>query len=322
MTTVTGIDVGNFDIKSSHTSLPSGYIVTDVLPPDTDEYLFYNGKYYIPSQDRFPFRIDKTTDERCLVFTLSSIGNELLYRAKKTDNVQAYLSKINSVILGAGLPPAHYANFAQKTKKYYMDALSDGVSFSWNGYDISFKLDDVKLYPQDYTAVMTNKTSFEIIQTYQDGIVYAVDIGGGTVDYVPIVKGKPEMTKADSLEKGMNLLYSDIIQKIMANTGHKITAINIENILLNKNSVLPEETKAFIENEAQNWANLIVDELRAKGMDLWANPAIFLGGGSRILKKFLKTNEQIKHSTFIDSPNVNARAYEMATKAAVQPIRK
>ena len=169
---------------------------------------------------------------------------------------------------------------------------------------------------------MTNKTSFEVVQNYQDGIVYAVDIGGGTVDYVPIVKGKPEMTKADSLEKGINIMCSDIIQKVMSNTGHKITAINIENVLYEKNSVLPEETKKFIESEALNWSNLIIDELRSKGMDLWANTAVFLGGGTKMLKRFLKMNEQLKHSTFIDSPNVNARAYEIAAKAALSSVGK
>ncbi len=322
MTMVIGIDVGNFDIKSSHTSLPSGYITSDILPPDTDEYLYFDGTYYIPSQDRFPFRIDKTTDERCLIFTISSIAKELVHRAEKTENPQGYLDKVDSIILGAGLPPAHYGTFVSKTKTYYLDALSNGIDFVWNGYDISFSLLDVKIYPQDYTAVMTNKTSFEVIQTYMDGIVYAVDIGGGTVDYVPIVKGKPEMTKADSMERGINIMCSDIIQKVMANTGHKITAINIENVLLGKNTVLPDETKAFIQTEAQKWSNLIVDELRAKGMDLWANPAIFLGGGSKLLKKCLRMNEQIKHSTFIDSPNVNASAYEKATKATLQAIRK
>ena len=167
-----------------------------------------------------------------------------------------------------------------------------------------------------------SKTSFEVVQNYQDGIVYAVDIGGGTVDYVPIVKGKPEMTKADSLEKGINIMCSVIIQKVMSNTGHKITAINIENVLYEKNSVLPEETKKFIESEALNWSNLIIDELRSKGMDLWANPAVFLGGGTKMLKRFLKMNEQLKHSTFIDSPNVNARAYEIAAKAALSAVGK
>ena len=322
MTIVTGIDVGNFDIKSSHTSLPSGYIVADTLPPDTDEYLLFNGKYYIPSQDRFPYRMDKTTDERCLIFTLSSIGKELSYRAERTGDVQGYLNKIDNLVLGAGLPPAHFATFAEKTKDYYMSALSD-VEFVWTGYDISFSLKDVKLYPQDYTAVMTHRTSYDVIDTYNDGIVYAIDIGGGTVDYIPIIKGKPEMPKADSIEKGINMLCNDIIQKIMSNTGHKVTAINIENILLEKNSILPDETKDFIENEALNWSKIILDELRSKGMDLWANPAIFLGGGSKLLKRFLKTDPQLnKHSTFIDSPNVNARAYEIATKAAMQTLRK
>ncbi len=322
MANIVGIDVGNSDIKSTHTTLPSGYTTAEVLPPSVDEWLFFNGKYYFPSHERFPYRIDKTTDERCLIFTLSSVANEILYRALKHDDVQGAINKVKNVVLGAGLPPAHYATLAEKTKEYYMSALSDGVELTWSGYNFNFSVNNVFLYPQDYTAVMTNKQSFDVIQTYKEGTVYAIDIGGGTVDYVPIVKGKPEMTKADSIERGINLLYNDIIQKVMANTGHKITAINIENVLLGKASVLPDETKRFIENESNNWSKLIVDELRAKGMDLWANPAVFLGGGSILLKKFLKQNEQIKHSTFLDSPNVNARAYEIATKAKLSAATK
>ena len=315
MTAIYGIDVGNYDIKSSHTATPSGYIESKLLPPSTDEYLFYNGTYYIPTEERHPYHYDKTVDERCLIYTLFGLSKEILFRVKEGCDIQTSIDKVHHITLAAGLPPAHFATLVDKTKNYYKEMFGDKIEFIYSGYNYSLILDDVYIYPQDYTAVMMNKKAFSVIEQNKKGVVYAIDIGGMTVDYVTISKGKVGMGDADSIEKGMNKMYDTIIQKVRMTMGHTILTTNIEQVLSNSYSILPDEAKKLIYESANAWAETIVASLKAKGMDLWSNPAIFLGGGTLLLKDFLKKNKELEHCVFIETPNVNARAFEKAAKA-------
>lgn len=314
MDIILGIDVGNSDTKSSHTSTPSGIKESSSLPPETSEYLLYNNKYYIPSFDRMPYRMDKTTDELCLALTLIAISKELLFRVPTGTDPQAYISRITDLHLGVGLPPMHYSILKDKTIAYYEDAMSGGICYTYSGIDFSYALKTCKVFPQDYTAVMTDKKSFELVRRFIDSRVYAIDIGGITVDYIPIIKGKPDMLGADSIELGINKMFDSIIQQIFVKTGHRVGYDAVENVLNKKETVLPEDIKELIIKESEKWTNNIVDVLKQKGMDLWAYPAVFLGGGSKLLKPFLKANKSIMNSEFIASANANAKAYASAVK--------
>ena len=314
MDIILGIDVGNSDTKSAHTSTPSGIKESPTLPPETSEYLLYEGKYYIPSFDRMAYRMDKTVDDLCLALTLIAISKEVLFRAPEGKDPREYISRIDKVHLGVGLPPMHYSMLKDKTIEYYKSTMSGGIVYEYSGYTFSFALDVCKVFPQDYTAVMTDKKSFELVRRFIDSRVYAIDIGGITVDYIPIIKGKPDMLGADSIELGINKMFDAIIQQIFIKTGHRVGYDAIENVLNKKETILPEDIKELIIREAEKWTNNIVDVLKQKGMDLWAYPAIFLGGGSKILKPFLKSNSSIMNSEFIPSANANAKAYTSAVK--------
>ena len=313
-----GVDVGNYDTKSAHTTIPGGYTVSSVALPSSDEYIYYNGSYYYPSENRFPYRMDKTSDERAKIFTMFGIAKEILSKPRPGKSPAETAAGVREINLGVGLPPAHFATLKDKTHDYYIKEMGSGISFTYNDIQFSFKINNVYVFPQDWTAVAMNARSYQLIQDYIGGVVYAIDIGGMTVDYIPIIKGKPDMSNADSIEKGINKMYDSICTMVMRTTGHPITAFNIEQVLNDKNSVLPEQTKNLIKEETGNWAKKIIDDLRAKGMDLWANPGIFLGGGSLLLKNYLKRDGLLEHSIFIESANVNAKAY---TAAVVNIVR-
>ena len=311
MKKVIGVDVGNYDTKTAHTTIPSGYVTSKTLPPETDEYILYKGTYYIPTQKRFPYRMDKTRDERGLILTLFGISKEVLFSlGNVATNIQKDLVvDFNELALGVGLPPAHFSTLKTKTHDYYMAHLKDGISYEYNGIPFSFKLTDFYVFAQDYAAVIADEAGFALLEKYSEGIVYAIDIGGMTVDYVPIIKRRPDMANADSIEYGMNKMYDMIIQRTMMEFGHAITPTNIEQVLLQKENVIPQEGRDLIEANAERWAVSIVDALREKGMDLWANPGVFMGGGSILLHRFLKNTGMVDNSVFLNSVNVNASAY-------------
>ena len=95
------IDHGNKQIKTVH-AMPftSGLIQSDALGFGTD-YLAYQGKYYALTDQRIPYRRDKTEDERFFILTLFAIAYEIEATEQYSDNLMR-------VQLAVGLPPAHF----------------------------------------------------------------------------------------------------------------------------------------------------------------------------------------------------------------------
>ena len=169
-----GVDVGNSDTKSQNTSIISGYQVYSTRPTIAKKILEYKGLFYVPSIEfRFPPKIDKTEDDHCLILALFSIGEEILYTLKNknvsTDKIQEEISKITSIKLGVGLPPGHMNNNgAENLSKYYKNALSDTIKFNYCGYDFSFVLDNIKVFPQDFVACYYQDNKLTIPKLYKD----------------------------------------------------------------------------------------------------------------------------------------------------------
>ena len=53
------------------------------------------------------------------------------------------------------------------------------------------------------------------------------------------------------------------------------------------------------------------NQLRELQVDLRSNPAVFIGGGSILLRPFLEKSPLVAKADFIGSPNANALGYEM-----------
>ena len=71
------IDHGNKQIKTVHTQpFTSGLIQGDTPGFGTD-CLTYQGKYYTLTDQRIPYRRDKTEDERFFILTLFAIAYEI-----------------------------------------------------------------------------------------------------------------------------------------------------------------------------------------------------------------------------------------------------
>lgn len=71
------IDHGNKQIKTVHTQpFTSGLIQGDTPGFGTD-CLAYQGKYYTLTDQRIPYRRDKTEDERFFILTLFAIAYEI-----------------------------------------------------------------------------------------------------------------------------------------------------------------------------------------------------------------------------------------------------
>ena len=71
------VDHGNKQIKTVHAPpFTSGLIQSDTPGFGTDA-LAYRGKYYTLTDQRIPYRRDKTEDERFFILTLFAIAHEI-----------------------------------------------------------------------------------------------------------------------------------------------------------------------------------------------------------------------------------------------------
>lgn len=307
-----GIDVGNYDTKSPHTTTPSGYegpySEKQLL---AKECLYLGGSYYVVTNERLYYMADKTQDERCLVLTLISIAKEILYRISKEetghDTVQERIGRITRIALGAGLPIAHYRkNDVNKLKDYYMKHMGEGIAFDFNEYHFAFTLETVQIYPQGGAAAASIGSS--VLNEYRT--YYIFDIGGYTLDIAQFVEGKPQKDM-HSLELGIIILYDNILDKVYKDFDMNIDYSLIEDVLSERNHVLPDNVVEVILDMTNRHANKIISAMRQAKIAFTSYPCIFVGGGSIVLKKYILNNSQIRKDIvhFVSDTRANAKGY-------------
>ena len=89
---------------------------------------------------------------------------------------------------------------------------------------------------------------------------------------------------------------------------------HINAVLRGEDIFLPEEIKETIRKESGDHAKGILDGLRELQVDLRADPAIFMGGGSILLRTFLEQSSQVSKADFVEDTHANAVGYELLAK--------
>lgn len=75
--------------------------------------------------------------------------------------------------------------------------------------------------------------------------------------------------------------------------------------------VLPEAVIKDINAYAKNHSDSVIDGLRENMVELKANPAIFIGGGSILFKPFIEISPMIVKADFVPDEKANAIGYSM-----------
>ena len=138
------IDHGNKQIKTlHHTPFTSGLIQSDA-PGFGNDVLQYQGKYYTLTNQRIPYRRDKTEDERFFILSLFAIAYEIEACGQYTDNVM-------KIQLAIGLPPAHFGVQAKKFTQYFMGR--GAVSFRFQGKPFAIYIENTACFPQSLSLI-------------------------------------------------------------------------------------------------------------------------------------------------------------------------
>lgn len=290
------IDHGNFAVKTVNHSFIAGLSEHTVKPPMADEILEYDGKFWTLSGRRLSYMRDKTRDERYFILTLIAIAKEM-----ESNNHYAPFERIQ---LAVGLPPEHYGVLKDKFALYFKRDREIRFKYKEKVYNIM--IDRVMVFPQAYAAVVPQ--SSRIINTPR---IFIVDVGGYTTDVLLLKNGKLDFQFCRSLETGIITMNNEIIRKVGSLHDMRIEDEHISDVLRGNQTILPDDVQNTIKNATRLHANDILNQLRELQVDLRSNPAIFVGGGSILLRPFIETSPLVVKASFVDSPNANAIGYEM-----------
>lgn len=294
------IDHGNKQMKLVHSgSFISGVSESEVQPFGGD-VLKYREKYYQLSDQRIPYRRDKTEDDRFFVLTLFGIANEI-------EATNSYTKGIMKIQLAVGLPPAHYGAQNDAFTRYFSGR--GVVSFFYHGKHFTIDIDDVACYPQSYAAAAS---ILETLTTVPLALV--VDIGGYTMDYIRIKNGRGDLASCDSLENGVIMLYNKIISKVRAAQDILLTEAEIDSILSGQSVQGLQEVVPVVERCAREFVSDLLSALRERQLELRTAPVVFVGGGSILLKRHIQKSGKVGYPMFIDDIQANAKGFETLYK--------
>ncbi len=297
------VDHGNYAIKTINYNFVSGLAEHSVRPPLADDVIEYAGSFWTLTDRRIPYMRDKTRDDSFFILTLFAIAKEL-----SANGTPAAGEKID---LAVGLPPEHYGSLKDKFAGYFKR--SGSIEFIWNSQPYSITIGRVLVFPQAYAAIAPQSST--IVNTFR---IFVVDIGGYTTDVLLLSNGKPDLQYCRSLESGTITMNNEIIRKVGALHDMRIEDAHIRAVLNDAETILPEDVKETIRKETRRHTNYILDQLRELQVDLRSNPAIFIGGGSTLLRPFLENSPLVARASFIPSPHANAQGYEMLAKVALR----
>lgn len=301
---IVSIDHGNKQIKTVHKVFTSG-LAESAKRPFGEDVVFYQGKYYSLTENRIPFKWDKSSDETFFVLSLFAIAYEI-------EAAGCYAKdEIIGVDLVVGLPPAHYAHLRAKFESYFKRMRDSYIDFEFQRRPYYIEIDNVHVYPQGYAAAMT---AYDYLKDKPKA--YVVDIGGMTVDCLPIHNGRlVDSNSCISLEEGVINFYDMIQGKFSGEYGMLLDDRQIDAMLGGDDVLEDPQTMEFINEQAQAFVERMLGYLRERKVDLRTVPAVFVGGGSMLLKKYIEPSEAVGRCVFIDDVCANAKGYDFLYRA-------
>ena len=290
-----GIDHGYYAIKTRHFSFPAGIAVYSHEPYTLQNSLEYGGKFYVCGTGRQPILRNKTENDNYYLLTLAAIAREIKQRGENTEC---------SVTLAAGLPLAGFG----REKKFFREYLlrsSQPVCFKFEGVPYKITIEDVKLFPQGYSAIAIHP---ELIQN--EPSVLLMDIGGWTVDLMRLDNGVPNASTCRSLELGMIRCIDETKEQVRRDVGLSVTDAQVERVLAGKPCSMDEKARSIIRRQGRLYTERLLSAVMESGFDLKAIPVVMLGGGASVVKGNVSPQDGLCRVFALTDDRVNAEGFE------------
>lgn len=291
------IDHGNKQMKTVHCPPFVSGLTENADRPFGRDILKYQDKYYSLSEQRIPYKRNKTEDDRFFILTLFGIAEEIMKRETSGEETMR-------IQLAVGLPPAHYGAQNQDFVRYFSNR--GLVRFEYRDKPLMFYIEDVRCYPQAYAAAVTMMD-----RLMENPRVLVIDIGGFTADYLMMRSGRADLAVCDSLENGVVLLYNRIKAKVNSEFDILLEEADIDNILRDGKSFYAPPVVSLVERTAENFVNDLFSSMRERMLDLMSGIVVFVGGGSLLLRRYIEVSGKVKNPVFVNDIGANAKGYEM-----------
>ncbi len=290
------VDHGNKQMKTVHCQPFVSGLAESADRPFGRDILKYQDKFYSLSEQRIPYKRDKTEDDRFFILTLFGIAEEIMKRGENGEDTMR-------VQLAVGLPPAHYGAQNSNFVRYFSNR--GMVRFEYRDKPQMIYIEDVRCYPQAYAAAVTMMD-----RLMESPRVLVIDIGGFTADYLMIRSGRADLSVCDSIENGVILLYNRIRTKVNSELDILLEETDIDAVLRGKGDVYPLKAVSIVEKMAQHFINDLFGSLRERMLDLASGQVVFVGGGAILLRRQIEGSGKVRNAVFVEDINANARGYE------------
>ena len=296
-----GIDHGYYAIKTRHFSFPAGIAEYSHEPYTLQNTLEFGGKFYVCGTGRQPILRNKMENDNYYLLTLAAIAKEIKQRGGKTEC---------SVRIAAGLPLAGFGREKKPFREYLLRSsqLADDlrpVCFKFEGILYKITIEDVKLFPQGYSAIALHP---ELIQN--EPSVLLMDIGGWTVDLMRLDNGVPNASTCRSLELGMIRCIDETKEQVRRDTGLSVTDAQVERVLAGKPCSMDEDARNIIQKQGRLYTERLLSAAMESGFDLKAIPVVMLGGGAAVVKGNVSEQDALCRVFALLDDKVNAEGFE------------
>ena len=307
---VIGFDGGNKLAKTPNSFFHAGISALATKPAaglqDDTDLLRINGQFFCISEERLKYERDKSINDNYLHLTLIGIAKELKTRG---------LSPKQEIILAAGLPPGHMATeeLSKALREYY---LRNGGIYRFQCGEVSHQIiiRDVIICPQAYSIFLTLPR--ELITQPN---IHIVDCGGGTVDNVELVNGKPSLDMP-SLIMGVIPMYANIQKRMQNEYGRRITERQIDDIIQGRNTLFKQDHIDLVCSQADAHVKNIFGTFQEMGSDWMSSYVVFCGGGSILLAEYIKkyADSLTGDYTIIQDVCANAKGFEVFARVTLK----
>lgn len=254
---VVSIDNGNKQTKTGRGAVfTSGLSVSTTMPGFGSDILHWKDKYYMLSSKRGAYLRNKTTNDDCFVLTLYGIAKDLI-----ASGVRSGTGQTIPITLLVGLPPAHYGAQYKSFRSYFLNR--GPIEFALDGQEFRIHIDDCKVYVQGFGALMS---VYGQVRNLSNAVV--VDMGGFTLDYLPVRSGAPCVAECGSLDDGVIKLYNKVLSRCNGELDLLLSEDDVDAVLQNCQSDLPGEVKQLMRAAAAEYVDDIVSRLRERDIDL------------------------------------------------------
>ena len=296
---ILGIDHGYYAIKTRNCSFPAGITpFGDREPYTRQNVLTFGGCFFVCGSGRQPIQRDKTANDNYYLLTLAAIAKEIEARGAPREC---------SVTIAAGLPLTSYGREKPAFRKYLLRNAGQPTEFAYEGKKYRITIEDVVLFPQGFTALMTQPDLLT-----DEPSMLLLDIGGWTVDLMRIDNGRPIISTCHSLEFGMIRCIDGVRERVRQNTGLSLTDAQIEQVLVGRPCSLEETVRSLIREQGRLYTERLLSAVLEAGFDYHALPVVMMGGGASVVSRHIRPTDGLCRTVTLLDDRINAQGYERA----------